>query len=158
MWHIYLTLRMKWNHEKYQLQSPWGLNNLWSRFGGDWKSVDWRNGGTHKHTNRSPIIWVIRYRVRAINNEWKCMEISQYTLISKVQGGIMRKVKLWPLQPCCFDMSLQRLKGILSLHGASKQGIVFISLSLWATLLKTSGIDDWHVAGSWQLAMHFWGV
>lgn len=77
----------------------------------------------------------------AINNEWKCMEISHTRW--QVQGEIMRKVKLWPLLPCCFVMSTKRLRGILFLRRASKQGIVFISLSV----LKTSGTDDWDVAG-----------
>lgn len=65
---------------------------------------------------------------------------------------------MWPLEACCFVISPQRLWEIHFIHRASKQGIVFILLSVWLTLLKTSGPDEWHVAGSWQLEMHLWGV
>lgn len=59
---------------------------------------------------------------------------------------------IWPLDPRCFVISPQRLWEIHFIHRASKQGIVFILLSVRVTVLRLvaqmNGV--WLAAGSWK--------
>lgn len=93
-------------------------------------------------------------QIQAINNEWK-FRILSHVLIREAYGLIMKVI---------YDLCNLVVLSFLHKHSVNSfhqqciktRDCVYLP-SLWVTLIKSCGKDDWHVAGSWQVKMHFSG-